>query len=349
MSTRRINLALQGGGAHGAFSWGVLLRLLEEDSIEIASVSGASAGALNGAALTAGLACGPGPRGRDAARQNLDYIWSQVSQISDNTVVRWLHSMFPAPRGLQRLTELISPIAWIEGLTRIFSPYDSGPFYSNPLSAILREMPHPALGRRSGPRFFVSATNVRTGRIRVFEGAEVTVDAVLASACLPSIFRAVEIDDPRTGQREAYWDGGYSGNPALFPLYAPDLPRDIVIVNINPMLRDVLPKSPVEIQDRINEVSFNAALLSELRAVNFVKKLHAEDRLTGRAMKNPLIHMVLDDFLMNKLTAGTKLVPEPGLLHVLRDAGYAAAERFMQYHAQNLGHRDSVDLARLFS
>lgn len=349
MSTRRINLALQGGGAHGAFSWGVLLRLLEEDSIEIASVSGASAGALNGAALTAGLACGPGARGKDAARQNLDYIWSQVSQISDNSVVRWLHSMFPAPRGLQRLTELISPIAWMEGLTRIFSPYDSGPFYSNPLSAILREMPHPALGRSSGPRFFVSATNVRTGRIRVFQGAEITVDTILASACLPSIFRAVEIDDPRTGRREAYWDGGYSGNPALFPLYAPDLPRDIVIVNINPMLREVLPKSPVEIQDRINEVSFNAALLSELRAVNFVKKLHAEDRLTGRAMKNPLIHMVLDDFLMNKLTAGTKLVPEPGLVDVLREAGYAAAERFMQYHAQNLGHRDSIDLARLFA
>lgn len=349
MSVRKINLALQGGGAHGAFSWGAITRLLEEDSIEIAAISGASAGALNGAALSAGLAYAPGQRGKDAALHNLEYIWSQVSQISDNSVVRWLHSMFPAPRGWQRLTEMFSPIAWMEGLTRVFSPYDSGPFYSNPLSAILREMPHPALGRSTGPRFFVSATNVRTGRIRVFEGAEVTVDAVLASACLPSIFRAVEIDDPRTGRREAYWDGGYSGNPALFPLYAPELPRDIVIVNINPMLRDVLPKSPVEIQDRINEVSFNAALLSELRAINFVKKLHTENRLSGRAMKNPLIHMVLDDFLMNKLTAGTKLVPEPGLLHVLRDAGYAAAERFMQYHARNLGERDSVDLARLFS
>lgn len=349
MAVRRINLALQGGGAHGAFSWGALLRLLEEDSIEIAGISGASAGALNGAALSAGLASAPGCAGREAARRNLDYIWSQVSQISDNTVVRWLHSLFPTPRAWQRLTELVSPIAWMEGLTRIFSPYDSGPFYSNPLAAILREMPHPALGLVSGPQFFVSATNVRTGRIRVFAGAEVTVDTVLASACLPSIFRAVEIDDPRTGRREAYWDGGYSGNPALFPLFAPDLPRDIVIVNINPMLRETLPKTPVEIQDRINEVSFNAALLSELRAINFVKKLHAEDRLTGRAMKNPLIHMVMDDFLMNKLSAGTKLVPEPGLVDVLRDAGYAAAERFLEYHAKNLGSRDSIDLARLFS
>ncbi len=349
MAVKRINLALQGGGAHGAFAWGVIERLLEDDDIEIAGISGTSAGALNGAALAAGLACGPGKRGRQAALENLDHVWTQVSQISDNRLVRWMHSLFPLPRALQRLTELISPIAWMEGVTRIFSPYDYGPFYSNPLSAILQEMPHPKLGLQQGPQFFVTATNVRTGRIRVFGGAEVTVDTILASACLPTLFRAVEIDDPQTGRREAYWDGGYSGNPALFPLFTPDLPRDIVIVNINPMLRDILPRSPVKIQDRINEISFNASLLRELRAINFVKKLHAEERLTGRPMKNPLIHMIMDDFLMNKLTAATKLVPEPGLLHRLREAGHGAADRFMQYHVDNLGQRDSVDLPSLFS
>ncbi|MCV2446948.1 patatin-like phospholipase family protein [Paracoccus sp. DMF] len=348
MAVKHINLALQGGGAHGAFAWGVLDRLLDEPEIEIRGISGTSAGALNGAALAAGLSCGPGRRGREAARQNLAYIWSQVGQVSDNAMVRWLHSMFPSPRGWQRLTELLSPVAWLGSLTRIFSPYDSGPFYSNPLAAILREMPHPRLGREEGPAFFVTATNVRTGLVRVFGGAEVTVDTVLASACLPEIFRAVEIDDPLTGRREAYWDGGYSANPALFPLYRADLPRDIVVVNINPMLREVLPRSPAAIQDRVNEISFNAALLAELRAINFVKKLHAEGRLTGRPMKNVLLHAIMDDALMNSLSAATKLVPAPGLLERLHDAGVIAAEAFLAQNAQNIGIRDSYDLAQLF-
>ena len=175
------------------------------------------------------------------------------------------------------------------------------------------------------------------------------MDAILASACLPTLFRAVEIPDPATGRREAYWDGGFSGNPALFPLFAPDLPRDVVIVTINPMLRDMVPHSPMEIQDRINEISFNASLLRELRAINFVKRLHDEDRLTGRPMKNVLIHMVMDDFMMGSLSATTKVVPKPGMVAELREAGRAAAERFLQYHGQNLGQRDSVNLPALFA
>ena len=349
MAVKRINLALQGGGAHGAFAWGAIERLLEDDQVEIAGISGTSAGALNGAALAAGLAVGAGRRGRDAARENLDHVWSQISQVSDNRIVRWMHSLFPVPRAMQRLTELFSPFAWMEGLTRVFSPYDCGPFYTNPLAAVLRDMPHPQLRPERGPRFFVSATNVRTGRIRVFGGAEVTADAVMASACLPALFRAVEIDDPATGRREAYWDGGYSGNPALFPLFSPDLPRDVVIVNINPMLRDMVPRTPGEIQDRVNEISFNASLLRELRAINFVKKLHEENRLTGRPMKNVLVHMIMDDFTMTSLSAATKIVPEPGLVDVLREAGHRAADRFMREDGDNLGRRDSVDLAGLIA
>lgn len=348
MTVRRINLALQGGGAHGAFAWGVLDRLLDEPDIEIAAISGTSAGALNGAALAAGLAIGSGRHGRQAARENLDYIWSQVGQVSDNAVVRWMHSMFPVPRAWQRLTELFSPVAWLESLTRVFSPYDSGPFYTNPLAAILREMPHPDLCRAGGPELFVSATNVRTGLIRVFSGAELSVDAILASACLPELFRAVEIDDPATGRREAYWDGGYSGNPALFPLYRPALPRDIVIVNINPMMRDALPKSPAAIQDRVNEISFNASLLAELRAINFVKRLHAENRLSGRPMKNVLLHAIMDETLMNSLNASTKLLPAPGLLATMREAGSRAADEFLRQDAANIGERDSYDLRAVF-
>ena len=348
MAVRRINLALQGGGAHGAFAWGVLDRLLDDPEIEIAGISGTSAGALNGAALAAGLACGPGQHGREAARENLAYIWSKVGHVSDNSVVRWLYSMFPIPRAWERLTEIFSPVSSLRSLTRVFSPYDTGRYYTNPLAAILRDMPHPQLGRERGPAFFVSATNVRTGLIRVFGGAEVTVDTILASACLPELFRAVEINDPKTGRREAYWDGGYSGNPALFPLYHSGLPRDIVIVNINPMLRDELPKTPAAIQDRVNEISFNASLLAELRAFNFVKRLHAEDRLSGRPMKNVLLHAIMDEALMNSLSASTKLIPKPGLLESMRAAGSAAAGRFLETGAKDIGLRDSYDISQLF-
>lgn len=343
-----INLALQGGGAHGAFSWGVLDRLLQDDSVEIAAISGTSAGALNGAAVKAGMSSAPGAAGRQAARDNLDYVWSQVGLFSDNRMVRWMSSMVPIPRGFQRLAELISPVAWVEGITRIFSPYDYGPFHSNPLGPILREMPYPHLDRPEGPQFHVTATNVRTGRVRIFSGAEVTPEAIMASGCLPTLFRAVEIDDPATGRREAYWDGGYSGNPALFPLFGHDLPRDILIVAINPMERKRLPRTPVEIQDRINEISFNSSLLRELRAIQFVKRLTEEGRLTNRGMKDPLIHLIADDELMNTLGARSKVLPWPGLLARMKAAGQTAADRFMDGDAANLGLRDSVDLPLLY-
>ncbi|AUH32873.1 patatin-like phospholipase family protein [Paracoccus tegillarcae] len=348
MKEKSINLALQGGGAHGAFAWGVLDRLLEEDWLTISGISGTSAGALNGAAITAGLALG-GRNGRRAARENMTYLWTEVAQVSDNRMIRWLHSMMPVPRGMQRWTEMFTPVAWLESLSRVFSPYDSGPFYSNPLAAILHEMPYPVFWKEGGPRLFVSATNVRTGRIKVFGGANLSVAAVTASACLPTLFRAVEIKDQTTGELEAYWDGGYTGNPALFPLYDPALPRDIVIVNINPMTRDALPKTPAYIQDRINEVSFNASLLGELRAINFVKRLAAEERLTNRPMKNVLVHMVLDDMLMNDLNARSKMIPSPGLLDRMKAAGQASAHRFIEDHADALNNRDTVDLAELFA
>ncbi|AUM74326.1 patatin-like phospholipase family protein [Paracoccus jeotgali] len=348
MKPRSINLALQGGGAHGAFTWGVMDRLLDEDWLHIAAISGTSAGALNGAAAQAGLASAKGRQGREAARRNMRHIWDRLSTISDSQVLRWLHSFMPMPHALDRWTEALSPFAWLDGLTRLFSPYDYGPFYSNPLSAILKTMPYPQLGRSCDTRIFVNATNVRTGQARVFGDAEVTVDAVLASACLPTIYRAVAIDDPRTGRTEHYWDGGYSGNPSLWPLYAPELPRDIVLVNINPLRRDDLPKTPAEIADRVNEVSFNAALLSELRAINFVKRLHQQDRLSGKEMKNVLMHMILDDKLMNGLSARTKILPGPGLLDQMFNAGRQAADSFLKECADNLNQRDSVDFGAMF-
>lgn len=345
---RQINLALQGGGAHGAFAWGVLDRLLEGDEIDIAAISGTSAGALNGAAVKAGLAAAPGRPGRQAARENLRHVWTEATRSSDNSVVRWMTSFMPVPPRFQRMTELMSPMAWLEGVARVFSPYDYGPFYHNPLGPIIRRMPHPRLDGEAGPRLFVTATNVRTGRVRIFSGAEVTADAIMASGCLPTLFRAVEITDPATGRREAFWDGGYSGNPAIFPLFAPDLPRDILIVAINPMERDGIPRTPVAIQDRINEISFNSSLLRELRAIQFVKRLSEEGRLTGRNMKEPLLHMIFDDELMTSLGSRSKMLPPPGLVARMFDAGRAAAQGFVDGSLANLGERDTVDLPALY-
>jgi len=237
----------------------------------------------------------------------------------------------------------------MESVSRIFSPYDSGPFYTNPLGRIIARMPHPlGPGDPRRPALFVTATNVRTGRVRVFSGDEVTPNAVMASACLPTLFRAVEIEDHQTGRLEAYWDGGYSGNPALFPLFDPALPRDIVIVTINPMQREGVPRTPVAIQDRINEISFNSSLQSELRAIQFVKRLAAEGRLTGRDMKEPLIHLLSDDELMASLGARTKLLPAAGLVGRMKAAGRNAAEKFLAGDARNIGERDSVDLPLLY-
>ncbi|WP_295047649.1 patatin-like phospholipase family protein [uncultured Paracoccus sp.] len=349
MDEKRINLALQGGGAHGAFSWGVLDRLLDEDWLIIDAISGASAGALNGAALKGGLSRHKGKAGRRAARENLDSLWAQVGQRSDNRLARWLYSFAPAGQGMGRMAELLSPAAWLDSLTRVFSPYDYGPFYINPLAAVLRDLPHPDFSNDRGPQLFVTATNVRTGRMRVFTRAAATPDAVMASACLPDLFRAVEICDPDTGHLEAFWDGGFTGNPAMYPLYHPNLPRDIVIVNINPLLRDDVPRTPAQIADRVNEVSFNSSLMADLRAINFVKRLFAEDRLQNRAMKNPLIHMILDDELMTDLNARSKLMPEPGLLARMKQAGQAAADTFLNDHADALNERDTVDLPALFA
>ena len=347
--TRRINLALQGGGAHGAFTWGVLERLLDEDWIEIAGISGTSAGALNGAALKAGLVRASGAAGRRAARENLEWLWGRVGEVPSLRFNRWADQMLPyLPPPMRRLAEATSPMAWLDVMARLVSPYDFGPFWKNPLEAIVADMPFNHICSLRGPQFFVSATCVRTGKIRVFSGDEISVQSILASACLPTVFQAVEIDDPETGRREAYWDGGYSGNPALFPLFDPDLPRDIVVVGINPMVREGVPRTPSHIEDRINEISFNASLLRELRAIQFVKRLIASGKIAEGSMKDVITHMIADDDLMAELGAESKLLPDPRLLARLRKAGQERADAWLSAHADRIGREPSVDLVALF-
>lgn len=342
---KRINLALQGGGAHGAFTWGVLDRLLEDEEVEIAGISGTSAGALNGAALKAGLASG----GREKAKERLAWIWAQMGAISDLRLTAWLDAFWPAAPLVSRLTDAVAAVSPAEYMTQLVGPYSYGPAYVNPLDRVVRKLAMEEVCAAAGPRLFVSATNVRTGKIRVFSGEEVSTEVILASACLPTIFQAVQIPDPATERVEAYWDGGYAGNPALFPLYDPALPDDIVIVNINPLVREALPFTPLDIENRINEVSFNASLLSELRAIAFVKELIAAGKVQKGAMKDVHVHMIADDALMNDLSATTKLLPSPFFLNGLREAGRAAADRFLADHKARLNRESSQDLARLLA
>ncbi|MEE4119253.1 MAG: patatin-like phospholipase family protein [Paracoccaceae bacterium] len=345
----RINVALQGGGAHGAFTWGVLDRLLEDAEIEIAGISGTSAGALNGAALKAGLVADGRGEDRAAARANLDWLWHQVSGLNDLRIASWFAQVAPPTAAVSAALEATPAYAAADLASRVVSPYAWGPLYRNPLARIAERFDYSHVCAEAGPAFFVSATNVRTGKIRVFSGEEISTEAILASACLPTLFQAVEIEDPATGVREAYWDGGYTGNPALFPLFSGNLPDDIVVININPLYRPEVPRSGQDIQNRINEISFNSSLLRELRAIAFVKRLLHEGRLAPGSMADINVHMIADDALMRELSVATKLIPSVVVLSRLKEAGRAAASAFLAEHKGDIGVRPSVDLAATFS
>lgn len=339
MEKKSINLALQGGGAHGAFTWGVLDRLLEEEWLEVAAVSGTSAGALNAAALKAGWAAG----GREGARASLRALWTRVAGVRDLTAIGWYRAMLPSVSLFAQAAEQMMPISPAEVVSRVFSPYDMGPFWRNPLEPVVASFNLAHVCASQGPRLIVAATNVRSGKVKVFQGEAVSHAAILASAALPTLFQAVEIDG------EAYWDGGYAANPALYPLYDPELPDDILIVSINPLLRDEIPTSATAIVNRINEISFNAALLKDLRAIAFVKRLIAEGAVGAGRMKDALIHMIADDELMTSLGLSTKTTPTPLLIDTLHDAGRRAATRFLEAHAADLGIRGTVDIQGLYS
>jgi NTE family protein len=340
--TIRVNLALQGGGAHGAFTWGVLDRLLEEDGIEIAGVSGTSAGALNGAALKQGLLSG-----RAAARGELARLWDRVGAQGDPRLTGWFAPWLPLLSAAAQAAREALPVSPAGLAGQMFTPY-ALPFYRNPLRPVVESFDFSQVCAATGPALFVSATNMRTGKIRVFEGQEITPEAILASACLPTIFQTVSFRDPATGEIEGFWDGGYSGNPALFPLFRADLPDDIIVVNINPLRREEIPRTPVDIQNRINEISFNSSLLRELRAIDFVKRLIADGVMERGRMKDVRLHMIADDALMTRLSADSKVAPDARLLRRLRDAGAAAADRFLAANRGALGVRGSLDLRAMF-
>jgi NTE family protein len=334
----QITLALQGGGAHGAFTWGVLDRLLEDDSIGIAAISGTSAGALNAAALKAGLLSG----GRAGARKALESLWRQVARMGDFRLGPFSVAAPPFAAAVADWWAQVLPFSPAGLAAQVWSPYAMGEGWTNPLEPLVRQFDFSRICGKSGPQLFVSATNARTGKIRVFSGTEITADALLASACLPTLFQAVEIGG------ESYWDGGFSGNPALFPLYAADLPDDMLIVQVNPLRHPDVPDTPAEIQDRMTEIGFNAPLLRDLRAIAFVKRLIAEGRMPRGAMKDLRVHMIADDATMTALPAGSKQRPSPYLIYRLKSAGRRAAAGWLDRYRAALGHAETLDLPALY-
>ncbi len=347
--TIRINLALQGGGAHGAFTWGVLDRLLEEDDIEIDGITATSAGAMNAAALKAGWV----RDGNAGARAELDAFWNEIAShisLAPHGLTEWLLESLPSPELFSRMVELSPGYQFSEAAARMFSPYQTNPLNYHPLRPILEKMlDFDQVCAIAGPQLFVCATNVRSGKIKVFSGLDVSVDALLASACLPTLYQAVEIKDPDTGKLEAYWDGGYMGNPALFPLFYQSTSRDILIVHINPLYREEVPRTAREISNRVNEITFNSSLLRELRAIDFVRRMIEDGRITSQEFKDVLVHSVMDNDLMTRLSAATKLTPDRGLMLTLKQAGRDRMQAFLTAHKSDLGQRGTVDLRKMFS
>jgi NTE family protein len=335
-----INVALQGGGAHGAFAWGVLDKLIEDGRLDIEAVSATSAGAMNAVVMAYGVSIG----GMDGARAKLEEFWTEISRAGElYSPVRTMpwEKWFQA-YGFQ--SDFSPTFHAFQAMTHLFSPYQLNPCNFNPLKDVLLKVVdfERLAACTRAPRIFLSATNVRTGKIRVFENAELSVDVVLASACLPYVFQAVEIDG------ESYWDGGFMGNPAIFPLIYHGASKDVVIVHINPIERKKLPRTAPEIFDRMNEISFNSSLMREMRAIEFVTRLIDDGALDAKKYHRMRIHSIRDDAEMSQLGIATRLNPDWDFLCRLRDAGRLRAEEWLDSHFDMVGETSSVDLAELF-
>mgnify|MGYP006276912623 FL=1 len=335
-----ISLALQGGGAHGAFTWGVLDRLLEEDKLEFRAITATSAGAMNAVAL----ACGLQENGRDGARATLADFWQEVSRRGAP-----LQAIAPTP--MQGAFEAFNPFTaftpfnFATALTSFASPYDLNPFDYNPLRDALDAVIDFEAVRQAPLDLHIAATNVETGRVRIFHGDEVTLDATLASACLPQTFKAVEIED------QSYWDGGYMGNPALFPLIYSEAPGDVLLVLLNPLVRRGTPKSAAAIQDRLNEISFNSALMGELRAISFVRKLLDENWLADRVKRKYRrlnIHAIHGGEALRELSLESKYDTRWKFLQQLRDLGRSHAEDWCMTCLDSVGKDSTIDIQHEF-
>jgi NTE family protein len=325
-----VDLALQGGGSHGAFTWGVLDRLLEEPWVRIEGISGTSAGAMNAAVLVDSYAKG----GAERARAALESFWRRVAEAARFSPFR----RGPIDVLLGRWTLDSSPMyVAMDLLSRLLSPYDLNPMGNNPLRAILADMVDFERLAQAPIKLFITATNVRTGRGHVFNNSEVTPDVLLASACLPTMFQAIEING------EPYWDGGYSGNPTMTPLIRECKSQDTILVQINPVERSESPRSASEILNRLNEVSFNAVLLKELRMMALLRQVANPGDSEGAQWAGMRVHRIASE-MMTDLGASSKLNAEWEFFSLLHAEGRRSAQTFLETHAFDLGCRSTLDL-----
>jgi NTE family protein len=337
-AVKTLNLALQGGGAHGAFTWGVLDRLLEDERVVLEGISATSAGAVNAVVLAHGLTQG----GREGARDALRDFWHRVARAA------LFSPLQPSPfdRATRNYGLENSPVHLIfDIMSRLLSPYQLNPLNYHPLRELLQSaVDFDSLQRRSAVKLFLSATNVRTGKVRVFTGSEISVDAVLASACLPLLYQAVEIDG------EHYWDGGYMGNPAIFPLIYDCEAPDVVVVHVNPVNRPEVPITARDIMNRINEISFNSSLMREMRAIAFVSRLVEEQTICDRTLKALRMHAIAAEDVMQSLGVASKLNADWEFLVHLYEIGRGRASAWLETGGafDDVGERSSIDVHELY-
>ncbi|MCS5711590.1 patatin-like phospholipase family protein [Candidatus Berkiella aquae] len=339
---KSINLALQGGGAHGAFCWGVLDYLLQDGRVHFEGISATSAGAANAIVLAQGLL----NDSHDEARRILNQFWERISQTGVS------YSQFKGFPFMNMLTQgkfdqfsLDDSLLFssFDLMTKVFSPYQFNPFNINPLRTILEETVNfNEVRSKTQLKLFICATNVETCKIRIFDHQSISVDAILASACLPFLFQAVEIEG------EYFWDGGYIGNPAIFPLIYHCQSQDVVISHINPIVRKGVPKTATEILNRVNEISFNSSLMREMRAISFVSKLIDNQTIAADKMKKMYIHSIRSDEEMATHSVSSKMNTDWQFLKHLKDKGREVAKQWLDNHFHDLGKKSSIDIDKEF-
>ena len=336
---KKINVALQGGGSHGAYSWGVLDRLLADDRIEIEAVSGTSAGAMNAVVMAEGLVEG----GREKARAQLSDFWRRIAyRVPSSQIEGWSNDWTKAWEKAWTLDQKATTAAVSSWWSQFASPYQFNPLNINPLRDILlNEVDFNRVRSCTQMQLFISATNVRTGQIKVFTGDEVTADAVLASACLPTVFHAVEIGS------EAYWDGGFMGNPAIEPFFTTCSASDLLLVQINPIRRDEVPRNPQDIANRVNEISFNAPLLRELRHVEFVNKCLRRGELKESGYREIFLHRVGGGADLQSYPASSKFDGDLELIEALHNLGFKAMELWLAENFEKIGQVSTMPLDEL--
>ena len=334
---KTIELALQGGGAHGAFTWGVLDRFLADERIHIEGISGTSAGAMNAVVVADGMHRG----GPEEARRSLERFWRAVSRAAMASPIR----RTPLDRLLGRWSVDYSPgYVFFDLLTRSVSPYELNPLNLNPLRDLLIEqVDFESVRRCDRLKLFIAATNVRTGQARIFRTPELSAEATMASACLPFLYQAVEIDG------EAYWDGGYMGNPVLFPLIDECDARDLIIVQINPIRREEVPRRAQEIHNRLNEITFNGSLIKELRSIMLLKALVDEEGVNRAQYKEMLLHRIDAEDELRPLSVSSKLNAEWRFLVHLHDIGWRTTEAWLERNFDRLGRQSTFDPSAILS